>query len=218
MATTLYRVLPWLAGAAPGEPGHALFIPGIAVGRIDNPDRYLALYLSDAAGGACAEAFFYKASWDVGMLRGQPALPGSVLALATYSLDGPLPICDLDDGAQLLERGLRPSQVVTRDRTVTRAWALQIFDEARWAGIRWWSYHDPGWASYGIWAVDDLVVQDVQALTLDHAAIIEAAGVCLISLMNGTIVPSMRPTCSPSRTAPPAPSPGMNNRPSCSTL
>lgn len=173
----LFRVFPWASASREGSPGDALFVPGLGGGRIDNPDRYLALYLSDSAGGACAEAFAYKPVWDVGMLRGPPGLPGSVQALATYSLDPDVAVCDLDDASRLVELDMRPSHVVTRDRAATRAWALRIFREQRWGGIRWWSYYDPRWGSHGIWATEDLTVVAVDALALDHPAMLEAAEV-----------------------------------------
>jgi hypothetical protein len=175
--TTLYRVLPWLPDAPDGEPGHPLFVPGLAAGRIDNPEHYLALYCSDGPAGACAEAFDYKPAWDAAMLRGAPSLPGSVKALATYTLDDVTPVCDLDDAGRLVALGLRPSQVVTRDRTVTRAWALRLFAEAIWCGVRWWSYYDPRWGSHGIWGIDLLSVNVVEPLTLRHPALLESSEV-----------------------------------------
>lgn len=173
--TTLYRVFPWLTTAAVGEPGHPTFVPSLGAGRIDNPDSYLALYLSDGPGGACAEAFFFKTVWDTKMLRGLPSLRGSVQAIASLDLDPDVRICDLDDAGRLLELNLRPSQVVTRDRPVTQTWALRIFREARWAGIRWWSYYDPRWGSHGVWDTGALDLNSVEPLTLDHPAITEAA-------------------------------------------
>jgi hypothetical protein len=152
-------------------------VPGGAAGRTDNPEHYRTLYLSDGAGGACAEAFHYRPVWDERMLADSPSLPGSIQALGTYTLAPRSTVCDLDDAARLVEMGLRPSQVVTRDRQVTQAWALRVFDQRRWAGIRWWSYHDPHWGSHGIWAVEDLQVENVEALTLDHPAVAEAAEV-----------------------------------------
>jgi hypothetical protein len=174
---TLYRVFPWLAGARHGEPGHPLHVPGGGVGRIDNPEQYRTLYLSDGAGGACAEAFHYWPVWDERMLPGSPSLPGSVQALAVYTLASDVPVCDLDDAGRLMELSLRPSQVVLRDRRVTQAWALRIFGERRWSGIRWWSYYDPRWGSHGVWDVEGLQVDTVEALTLDHPAVVEAAEV-----------------------------------------
>ena len=111
------------------------------------------------------------------MLRGSPSLPGSVQAIATFELDPSTEICDLDDAPRLVKLGLRPSQVVTRDRKLTQAWALSIFRQQSFGGIRWWSYHDPRWGSHGVWATSNLKLQGVEALTLDHAAVTEAAAV-----------------------------------------
>lgn len=174
---TLYRVFPWVRAAGRGEPGHPLHVPEGGAGRIDNPEHYRTLYLSDGAGGACAEVFHYRPAWDERMLRGSPALPSSVHALGTYAFSSGSSVCDLDDAARLADLGLRPSEVVTRDRRKTQAWALRVFEERRWGGVRWWSYHDPRWGSHGIWAVDALHVEEVQPLALDHPAILEAAEV-----------------------------------------
>ena len=84
--TTLYRVFPWVEAARAGDPGHPLFVPGLVGGRVDNPDHYPTIYLSDGPGGACAEAFSYRPAWDAAMLRGSPSMPGSVRALGTYVL------------------------------------------------------------------------------------------------------------------------------------
>lgn len=172
----LYRVLPWIPDAAPGEPGHPLFVAGLNAGRIDNAEYYETLYASDARPGACAEAFGYLRVWSASMMRGSPSLPGSIQALAIYELDE-TPICDLDEAVRLVDLGLRPSQVVTRDRPVTRAWALRIFEEERWAGIRWWSYYDPRWGSHGVWAFDAVEVADVVPLSIGDAAVLEAADI-----------------------------------------
>ena len=174
---TLYRVFPWLREARGGQPGHPAFVPGGGAGRIDNPEHYLALYLSDGPGGACAEAFFFKSIWDTKMLRGSPRLPGSVQAIATFDLDPAIAIRDLDDASRLVTLALRPSQVVTRNRQVTQSWALAIFQQQNFGGIRWWSYHDPRWGSHGVWATSGLELRGVEPLTLDHAGLIEAATV-----------------------------------------
>lgn len=175
--TYLFRVFPWLPEARSGHPGHALFVAGQGSGRIDNPDRYRVLYASDQPAGACAEVFDYKPIWNVGMLRGTPGLPASIRALATIKLNDDVLICDLDDAARLVGLSLRPSDVVTRDRIVTRAWAIRLFEENRWGGIRWWSYYDARWGSHGVWELDALTVEAVEALTLDHPAVVEASAV-----------------------------------------
>lgn len=160
----LYRVFPWLEDAAPGEPGHPLYVPRPqGHGRVDNPDHYLALYASDDPDGAIGEAFGNHSLWTTDLLRGQPSLPRSRRALAVIDASAAT-VADLDDPATLLERELRPSQVVTRTREVTQGWALRLFREGRWAGVRWWSYYDPGWGSFGLWDVAALHVLDVTPL------------------------------------------------------
>jgi len=173
----LHRVFPWLATAQARASGHALFVPRPqGAGRIDNPGHYDALYLSSTAAGAVAEAFGNLKLWTPRMFV-TPAVPGSVKALATYELPSEAPVLDLDDAGVLASLGLRPSQVVTRARDVTQPWALAIFQQRRWIGVRWWSYYDARWYSYGLWELRGLTVSAVVPLTLDHAAVVEAAQV-----------------------------------------
>lgn len=171
----LYRVLPFLANAAPDEPGGTLHIPQQGGGRLDNPDLYAVLYLSDAAAGAIAEAFGRFPEWLPAMLAGSPSLPSSVRALARYRLSDDEPLCDLDDPEQLQAFRLRPSDVVGRDYSRTRAWARRIYAQRRWTGVRWWSYYDPRWASVGLWDTGRLELEGVRPLRLDDAALIEAS-------------------------------------------
>jgi len=171
----LYRVFPWVPDARAGTPGHALFAsPVQGAGRVDNPGRYKTLYASDSAAGAVAEAFGNHGTWTSLLLQGRPDVPGSVRAIAT--LDGSKSdVVDLDDAHELVRRGLRPSSVVTRDRAVTQGWALRLFDEKRFAGVRWWSYHDPRWGSFGLWTLATVRCLDVIRLTREHPALQEAA-------------------------------------------
>ena len=171
----LYRVLPFLPDAAPEEPGGALYVPRQGGGRLDNPGLYAVFYLSDAASGAIAEAFGRFPEWSPAILAGSPSLPGSARAIASYRLGDAAPLCDLDDPDQLRGLSLRPSDVVSRDYARTRAWARRIYEQRRWAGIRWWSYYDPRWASIGLWELSRLVLEDVRTLRLDHPALIEAS-------------------------------------------
>jgi hypothetical protein len=174
----LYRVVPWIESATPGHPGHPRFVPrSTGSSRIDNPGRYEPLYLGDTPAGAVAEAFGWASRWGPGLLRGTPSLPGSVRALVTYSLPDADEICDLDDAARLVELGIRPSEVVTRDRPVTQAWALGIFTRGGFSGCRWWSYYDSAWGSFGLWRVGRLRVRSVQPMTMEHPALREAADV-----------------------------------------
>ena len=171
----LYRVFPYLATAARNQPGGALYLPPQGGGRLDNPSSYSVLYLSDNPSGAIAEAFGRFPEWTAGILAGSPGLPGSTRALARYELAEDSAICNLDDTERLLALRLRPSDVVSRDYAHTRAWALRLYHEKRWAGVRWWSYYDPQWASFGIWAPGSLALVDVTALTLNSPALLEAS-------------------------------------------
>ncbi|MBI4261476.1 MAG: RES domain-containing protein [Actinobacteria bacterium] len=173
----LHRVIPWVPRAGRGEAGHPLHVPPVqGAGRIDNPEQYLVLYASSHAEGAVAERFGNLGTWNEAMLEATPSLPGSVQALVEYEMQGP-PLVDLDDPAALVERGLRPSEVVTRDRSVKERWALAIFREGRWSGVGWWSYHDPRWRSCGLWDRSGLRVEAVRALQPDDPALREAMSV-----------------------------------------
>jgi hypothetical protein len=107
-------------------------------------------------------------------------LPGSRRALGTYRVPDGTPILDLDDAEALLDRGLRPTQVIERNRPATQAWALSIFNERasdggrRWNGVRWWSYHRPQWRIYGLWEITPDGVA-IEALDLAHPAVQDAA-------------------------------------------
>jgi hypothetical protein len=152
-----------------------MYIPHQGGGRIDNPSTYSVLYLSDAASGAIAEAFGRFPEWTEAILEGLPSLPGSSRALACFRLHEDTTVCDLDDPARLIQLDLRPSDVVSRDYARTRAWALRIHRQKKWAGIRWWSYYDAQWASYGLWSFEGLVLEEVRTLRLDESAVVEAS-------------------------------------------
>ena len=171
----LYRVFPFLAAAGKHEPGGALYVPSQGGGRIDNPGIYSALYLSDAAAGAIAEAFGRFPEWTPAILESSPSLPGSAPSIARYRIAKDKPICNLDDPKQLLELGLRPSDVVSRDYARSRAWVRRIYERGRWSGVRSWSYYDPAWSSFGLWHVKGLALDDVTPLGLDHLALVEAS-------------------------------------------
>lgn len=173
----LHRVFPYVRKVPPHEPGGALYVPSQGGGRLDNPDLYSVLYLSDAAAGAIAEAFGRFPVWSPAILAGSPSLPGSVRAIASYQLAAGAPLCDLDDPAQLGVLGLRPSDVVSRDYERTRAWARRVYEQERYVGVRWWSYYDPRWASIGLWDLSIVQVGEVRPLSLADPALVEASRV-----------------------------------------
>lgn len=170
----LYRVFPHLHSASAGQPGHPLYVhPAQGLGRFDNPSYYLAWYLAAEAVSAVGESFAHLSSWRDEMFE-FPHIPGARRALGVYELADDLPYVDLDDPQRLVDLGVRPSQVVERNRPYTQALARRIYEEGRYKGIRWWSFHRPQWRVYCLWEIDPGVVQ-VEALTVGHVAVESAA-------------------------------------------
>lgn len=175
-----YRVFPYLVGAAEGDPGSPTYLhPTQGKGRLDNPGEYLVWYFALEPTGAVGEVFadqpfFSEDMFDV------PFLAGARRSLGTYLLPDDVTLLELDDARALFTRGLRPTQVVERNRSATQSWALDVHRERNdrgdrmWCGVRWWSYHRPGWRIVGAWDVHPEVVA-VDDLTLKHPAVVDAA-------------------------------------------
>jgi hypothetical protein len=146
----LYRVFPFDQSAASDHPGGALFVPpSSGLSRIDNPDLYDVLYVAHDAPAAVAESFARYDVWRPATFVDGSGLP---YALATYELPDDVPIFDLNDVDALKSIGvMRPTDVVTRDRAITQAWARTIFLGGAYAGARWWSYYNPDWPVAGLW-------------------------------------------------------------------
>ena len=176
-----YRVFPYLPTARAGQPGHASFVPpSKGANRLDNPEHYTVRYFAESPAGAIAETLGQYDTWLPSILLGRPG-SGARRALATYEVKDRTRILDLDDGAVLAERTIRPTQVVQRNLAVTQTWALRIFEERmsprgprRWDGVRWWSWYRPEWPVLGLWS-GDVELLDVHVLDLRHAAVREAA-------------------------------------------
>ena len=122
---------------------------------------------------AVGESFAHLSVWREEMFE-FPHIPGSRKALGIYNLPDDLPYVDLDDPQRLVALGVRPSQVVERNRPYTQALALRIYMEGKCNGIRWWSFHRPQWRVYCLWEIDPDIVQ-VDALTVSHIAVGSAA-------------------------------------------
>lgn len=175
----VYRVYPHLDAARPGEPGHPLYEHRPQRGgRADHPDYYV-WYVARQPEAACGETFGNIAQWADSMFE-FPAVPGARRVLGVYDLPDDLRICDLDDPHRLVELGLRPTQVVTRNLAVTSAWAHRIWSEnspavggRTWQAVQWWSYHRPHWSVLASWERPKLV--EHQPLSLAHPAVIAAA-------------------------------------------
>lgn len=161
----VYRVFPRLEGARPGQPGHPLYIhPDQGTGRWDNPDSYRAMYVAASATGAIGESFAHLSIWSLAMLPA-PAIAGAERMLGVYSIDEEAnPLLELDDPGALLDRGLRPTDVVIRNRPRTQEIALDAYEEDKWTGLSWWSMHRPQWSLHVLWRLDGLLVEQIEPL------------------------------------------------------
>lgn len=169
----VFRVFPWRRKARAGEPGHPLYVPPLqGRGRIDNPGEYAVLYVSDSAAGSVAERLGGFATWNEDVINAVGP-PGTMLAIARIEVDIAT-VLDLDDARALLERDLRPSDIATGDRSDTQTWGLRMFQEARWAGVRWWSRFEARWGAMGIWDPSRLRSAEVEPLHISHPAFVEA--------------------------------------------
>jgi len=163
----LWRVLPWDPSARPAAPGGALWFPRPFQGsaRHDNPARYGCLYVTEAPISAIAEALApFRGTGD--LLPEMLTRMGRPLALAQVELRD-AELLDLDDPVVLLAASLRPSQVATNRRDVTRPDAARLFDaHPGAAGLRWWSTLEASWINATLFdrAADRLRVRGVHAL------------------------------------------------------
>jgi hypothetical protein len=173
----LYRCFAWNERARADQADSPLWFPRDfqGDGRHDNPDVYGCLYLTDReASGVIEQLARFRGQRLIPQLLTRRRLP---LAVAAIELPDSAGLVDLDDPVTLRRRRLRPSQVATRERSLTQPQALAVYRDTDAAGIRWWSIHESLWANYTLFdrAVRRLSVQDVRRLTLDDPAVAEAA-------------------------------------------
>lgn len=179
----LYRVFLHDPQAAPGDSGHPTYIHRPqGAGRWDNPDLYDAWYLSLTPEGAIGETFGNIPTWSDEMIDHPTGLRR---ALAVFSIPDELPIFDFDDPENLLHLGMRPTQVVIRNKTFTQNKAAVLHQErytdgsAQWAGLKWWSFHRPTWNNLMLWSTPaapaPLKLQDIEQLTIATPTLIDAA-------------------------------------------
>ena len=171
----LYRVFPYDAGAAPNDRGGALFVPPASGrSRIDNRDLYDVLYAASEPTAAVAETFGRFAVWRAETFVNAGGRP---YALATLAVPDDLVIFELNDIEAMRSIGiLRPTDIITRDREITQAWARRIFERGGFAGVRWWSFYDPGWPVVGLWSHERIVLdRSPDVLTVSTPVVLEAA-------------------------------------------
>ena len=174
----LYRCFAWNEAARHDERDGPLWFPREfqGEGRHDNPHVYGCLYLADRTLSGVVEqlARFRGQRLTQSLLRRR----GLPLAIAELELPDRLRFLDLDDPAILKREKLRPSRVATRERTITQAQALSLYERhPDVMGLRWWSTYESLWANVTLFdrAGRDLRVKDVRALTIEDGAVVEAA-------------------------------------------
>lgn len=181
----LFRCYPRVPGARKGKPGHWSYVPAPQMhGRWDNSDLYDSWYFSRTAIGAVAESFYNKRQWIPEVFL-TPA--GKPRAIAEFRYSGPAPL-NLDDAQTLVDLGVRPSEVVVQDLGKTQSLARRIFErhgeggaaDTAAGGIEWWSSQLSSEVSVLLWGSDGqppagLELVGIQALSVDHPAVVEAA-------------------------------------------
>jgi hypothetical protein len=145
-----YRICHIVDGAAIGQPGHPLYVrpEWQGAGRFDQPALYTVLYFALSQSGAVAEVYGNLSEWTDAMFlhptRGRASL-------ISVDIDDELAgrLLDLDDARVLLDRGLRPTDVVGRSRLKTRTLAADLFSDGV-PGIRFWSYYRCEWSNVAV--------------------------------------------------------------------
>ena len=176
----LYRVFPYVDGADLDDPGSPTYLHRPqGRNRLDNPKVFDTWYFGLTPEAAVGEVFGDLAEWSDEMFL-LPALPDSWKSMGLYEIDEEaMPLLDLDDAQNLLVRGLRPTQVVARNRPATQSWGLRIYNEGVWAGVRWWSFQRPHWTIICLWVpVGDpcpAMALDVEHIDINHRYVTSAA-------------------------------------------
>lgn len=174
----LYRLFPHEQGAGSEDEWGALHVARAyqGWGRHDNPDAYGALYLSREPAAAVAERLRRLLGRELTEAGLHPR--GRTLSLAAIDDAALNPLPDLDDPQELLDRGLRPSVVASRERDRTQPIALAAFEEGR-DGISWWSTVESSWTNVTLFAERAipkiLLAGDPEPLSMEHPAVLEAA-------------------------------------------
>ena len=150
----LFRVFPQIPGATPIDRGGA----------------------RDPA-AAVAEAFGERDIWRPVTFLHTIGGGTNPYALATYELPDGTPIFDVNDVDALKSLGVtRPTDVITRDRPTTQAWAQTIFSAGAYAGVQWWSFYNPDWPVVGLWDRRRLTLaMTPETLTTSSTMVLDAA-------------------------------------------
>lgn len=175
----LWRALPLDRGAKVDGPGGPLWFPREqqGAGRHDNPELYGCLYVSEDPVSAIAE--------QLAPFRGTGTLLPSMLvrfglplALASLDLPEAPTVVDLDDPITLDAEGLCPSQVATRQRSVTQIQVAEVHAaHPDVFAIRWWSTLEASWINWTVFdrAIGAVELKQTEKLGIADPVVLEAA-------------------------------------------
>jgi len=172
-----WRVFPWDPAAKPGEPFSPSYIyPHQGSGRFDLAGK-LVVYLGETAVHAVAE--------KLQRFRGQRVdrkdliESGKTLALVECQL-GTIKLADLCDPKVLVQYGLAPDVLASRDVTKTQRVAATLYKEG-YEGLRWWSALSGDWHTIVVFD-GKIDCGKPEPLTIAHQAVRDASVVLGIRL------------------------------------
>jgi RES domain len=151
-----WRVFPWDVAARPGDPYTPQYVLPAGVqtgGRFDlsdTPTLYLALEDPAHALAEVLQSLRGKREIRNGHLRrgvrGSPGVYHPLAIVETWMPDAiydALP--DLGDPRKLVELGIRPDDLSSRDRPLTQRISRTLHDDHGLPGFRWWSAFGGQW-------------------------------------------------------------------------
>jgi hypothetical protein len=182
----LHRVFPWNPESHESEPGGAFFVPRSkqGQGRHDLPDLDGVLYCSLHPVSAIAEFIQGFRGQTISAIHLQR--PDELtLSLANFELRDSNNIMNLDDPNTLVKHKILPSQIMTRDRSVTRAISRRLY-VAGAGGLLWPSSLEFSWINASLFESRALPLLSVPAkilpLTLNLPELVEAAGILGVTI------------------------------------
>jgi hypothetical protein len=174
-----WRVVAPDPAARPHERGGLLWFPREfqGEGRHDNPDLYGCLYAAAEPESAVAESL--AAFRGSGPLHSSMFLrAGKLLHLGKLVLADRALILDLDDPQVLVQEGLRPSRVATRQRSMTQTYAARLYrSHSNLSALRWWSTLESTLTNVTVFdrAQKLLALEESRPLSLDMPEVVAAA-------------------------------------------
>ncbi len=183
---SLYRVFPWKPDSTESEPGGVFFVSRSkeGQGRHDLPDIDGILYCSLNPVSAIAEFIQGFRGQKISAIHLQR--PDDLLvSIVHFELTVARKVINLDDPETLLKHNILPSQVMTRNRKITREIARRLYLTGA-KGLLWPSSLESSWINASLFQmrVSGLlsVVGDIRPLSLDLPELEEASNILGISI------------------------------------